>query len=1072
MLNSIIRFSLRNRLLVIAIALVMLVYGGVVLSQLPIDVFPDLNRPRVTILTEAPGLAPEEVETLVTFPLESVLHGATGVQAVRSSSDVGLSVIYVEFDWGTDIYVDRQIVAEKIALAADRMPEGIRPQLAPISSIMGQISIIGMTSEGDQTSPIELRTLADWVVRQRLLTIPGVAQVVTMGGGRMQYQVLVNPDLLAKYDITLGDIETALARSNENATGGYLDVGNNEFLVRSIGRVEQVADLEIVVIKADPERPVLLRQVARVVEGAQIKRGDAALNGEPAVMLTITKQPGADTRELTDRMVAVIDELRGTLPSDVRINPHVYQQKSFIDLSIHNVIEALWHGGVLVVLVLFVFLLNFRTTFITLTAIPLSIVTAGLVFKWFGMSINTMTLGGLAVAIGELVDDAIVDVENIFRRLRENRRLPEPKSTLRVVYEASSEVRNSIVFSTILVVLVFVPLFALGGMEGRLFAPLAVAYIVSILASLVVSLTVTPVLSYWLLPGARFMERDGDSPLLRWLKGLGGMAIRFSVRHPWPILLGVLAAVTVSVAVVTQIGRDFLPPFNEGSVYVTVMLPPGTSLETSNRIGAMADERLMTIAGVANVGRRTGRAELDEHAMGVNVNEIVVTVDPESGRSREQVLADIREEMEHVPGIVFTAEQPLQHLISHMLSGVMAQVAIKVYGEDLPVLRREAEKIQAAIADVPGVTDLVVEQQVEIPQLQVDVRRNELARYGLTVADVNEVVETAMNGRTVSQVLQGQRTFDLVVRLDEPFREDPEYLKRLLINLPTGVGPLSRGGHGAARPAAPTGGAVPLATVADVVTSTGPNTINRENVVRRIVVQCNTVGRDLGSTVADIQQRLAPIRASLPPGYFIDVGGQFESQQSATRMIGLLSIVSVAAMFLALYTLFGSVNLSLQVLAALPMAAIGAVAALIVTGQSLTVASMVGFISLAGIASRNGILLIAHYLHLVRYEGEDFTPRMIERAGKERLAPMLMTALTAGIALVPLAMAAGEPGKEILYPVATVIIGGLISSTLLDFFVHPALFWKFGRRHVERLRYEGQEPLFAEGPVHRADAKR
>jgi HME family heavy-metal exporter len=648
------------------------------------------------------------------------------------------------------------------------------------------------------------------------------------------------------------------------------------------------------------------------------------------------------------------------------------------------------------------------------------------------------------VAIGELVDDAIVDVENIFRRLRENKHSPHPKHPLRVVYEASSEVRNSIVFSTILVVLVFVPLFALGGMEGRLFTPLAVAYIVSIVASLVVSLTVTPVLSYWLLPNARFMQREHDSLLLRFLKGLGGVAIRFSVRHPVPIFAVVLAAVALSVLAVTRLGRDFLPPFNEGSFYVTVLVPPGTSLEASGRVGAMADERLMKIPGVASVGRRTGRAELDEHIMGVNVNESIVAVDPHTERSRSEILADIRHELgpEQLPGTVVAAEQPLGHLISHMLSGVMAQIGIKVYGDDLSVLRQKADQVKHAIEGVPGVTDLVVEQQVEIPQLQVVPRRAELARHGLTVGDVNQLVETAMRGHTVSDVLRGQRTFDLVVRLDEPYREDPEYLKRLLINLPTG-------------------GSVPLSSVADLVRSSGPNTINRENVRRRITIQCNTTGRDLGGVVADIERRLAPVRASLPTGYFVELGGQFESQQSATRTIGLLSIASIACMFLALYTLFGSVNLSLQVLAALPMAAIGAVAALVLTGQSLTVASLVGFISLAGIASRNGILLIAHYLHLVEHEGEQFTPQMIERAGKERLAPMLMTALTAGIALVPLALAAGEPGKEILYPVATVIIGGLVSSTLLDFFVHPALFWCFGKNQAEKRQREPDRHILA-----------
>jgi len=1030
MLNAVIRLALHYRLITIALALVVLGYGSYVLYTLPIDVFPDLDRPRVTIMTEAPGLAPEEVETLVTFPLESVMNGATGVQAVRSSSGVGLSVIYVEFAWGTDVYVDRQIVAERLALASDRLPMGVKPQMAPISSIMGQIMLVGMWSEGGKTSPIEVRTLADWVVRQRLLTIPGVAQIVTMGGGRKQYQVLINPNELIKYDVTIEDVERAVGRSNANATGGYLNLGPEEFLVRSLGRLENMRELEQVVIKAQRDRSIRLNQVARVIEAAQVKRGDAAVDGAPAVILTISKQPGTDTRLLTRRIASALDELKASLPKDVRINPDVYQQKDFIDLSIYNVEEALTLGGVLVVVVLFLFLLNFRTTFITLTAIPLSMVVTGLVFKWFGMSINTMTLGGLAVAIGELVDDAIVDVENIFRRLRENRHVVHPKPALRVVYDASCEVRNSIVFSTILVVLVFVPLFALGGMEGRLFAPLGVAYIVSILASLVVSLTVTPVLAYWLLPQARFMEHEQDGFILRALKDVAGYAIRFSVRRPWPILAAVSIAVVISCIVVTRLGRDFLPPFNEGSVQVNVLLPPGTSLEASNQMASAVDARLSRIEGVIGFGRRTGRAELDEHAEGVNVSEIIVTVDPQSGRSREAILEEIRDEASKVPGVVVAAEQPLQHLMSHMLSGVKAQVGIKLYGDDLNVLRAKANQMKAAIKGTPGVKDLLVEQQVEIPQLQIKLDREKLANYGLNSGDINEVIETAMNGTVVSEVLQGQRTFDLLVRLDEAYRDDPEQLKRLALNLPGS-------------------GRVPLSAVAEVVRASGPNTINRENVRRRIVVQCNTAGRDLGSVVSDIQQRLEPIQQSLPTGYFIEYSGQFESQQSATRMIGLLSMVSLACMFLALYTLFRSVNLSLQVLAALPMAAIGAVAALVITRQSLTVASMVGFISLAGIASRNGILLIAHYLHLMRYEGERFTPEMIERAGKERLAPMLMTALCAGIALIPLVLAAGEPGKEILYPVATVILGGLISSTLLDFFVRPAQFWKFGRAVAE-----------------------
>ncbi len=1040
MLNAMIRFSLRYRLLTIAVALVVLIYGGYTLYHLPIDVFPDLDRPRVTVMTEAAGLAPEEVETLVTFPLESVLNGATGVQAVRSASGIGLSVVQVEFAWGSNLYIDRQIVAEKLALAADRLPAGIRPQMAPMASVMGQIMMIGMWSEGGKTSPMEVRTLADWVVRQRLLTIPGIAQVITMGGGRKQYQVLVNPNALRSYGVTLEEVERALAASNANATGGYLNRGGNEYLVRSLGRLQSVQDIEKVVVKADTERPVLLHQVARIVEAPQVKRGDSAVYGDPAVMLTISKQPGKDTRLLTEQITQALEELKASLPADIRVNPEVYQQKTFIELSIHNVIEALRDGSILVVVILFLFLLNFRTTFITLTAIPLSIVITGLVFKWFNMSINTMTLGGLAVAIGELVDDAIVDVENIFRRLRENKHSANPKHAMRVVYEASSEVRNSIVYSTILVVLVFVPLFALSGMEGRLFTPLGVAYIVSILASLVVSLTVTPVLSYWMLPKAKVMGHDKDSFVLRWLKWLVGYAIRFSVRHPWPVLGAVTAGVVVSGLVVAGLGRDFLPPFNEGTVQLNVLLPPGTSLDASQRIASMVEERLKKVKGVLTFGRRTGRAELDEHAEGVNSSEIVITFDPNSGRTREEVLEEIREEVTQVPGVAMAAQQPLEHLISIMLSGVKAQVGIKLYGDSLDILRAKADEIKAAIADVRGVKDLMVEAQIEIPQLRINLNRDALATNGLNSADVNELVETAMNGRVVSEILLGERKFDLLVRLDDPFRDDPQELRRMTLELPRG-------------------GQIPLSAVAEVEDSSGPNTINRENVRRRIIVQCNAAGRDLGSLVAEIQERLAPIQASLPTGYFIHYSGQFESQQSATRTIGLLSLVSLACMILALYTLFNSLNLGVQVLAALPMAAIGAVAALVITGQSLTVASMVGFISLAGIASRNGILLIAHYLHLVRYEGEQFTPKMIERAGLERLAPMVMTALCAGIALIPLALAAGQRGKEILYPVATVILGGLISSTLLDFFVRPALFWTFGRNAAERaLQHHHHEP--------------
>ncbi len=1075
MLNFIIRFSLQHRLLVVAIALLALGYGGWELFHLPIDVFPDLNRPRVTVMTEAPGMAPEEVEALITFPLESALNGATGVQAVRSSSGVGVSVVNVEFDWGTDIYINRQIVAEKLSLAADRLPADVKPQLAPISSVMGQIMIIGLWSEGNRTDPMEVRTLADWVVRQRLLTIPGVSQVFAIGGGRKQFQVLVNPPALLSYGVALGEIESALRKSNVNVTGGYLDAqGPNEYLVRALGRIRSVEDLQELVVKIRDGRPVLLSQVARVVEGPEVKRGDSMARvkqsdgrfaGGPAVLLTVNKQPGADTRRLTERVIAALDELKSSLPPDIRIAPELYQQKKFIDLAIDNVETALKHGAILVAIVLFVFLLNFRTTLITLTAIPLSIVATAMVFRWFGMSINTMTLGGLAVAIGELVDDAIVDVENIFRRLRENRcgslslwervrvragctkealtpcPSPEgrgearvPKPALQVVFQASAEIRNSIAYSTLIIVLVFIPLFALGGMEGRLFTPLGIAYIVSILASLAVSLSVTPVLSYWLLSNAPAVRREKESLVLRGLKVVAAKAIGMSLRFPKTILVAGLAAVGLSVLALLRLQSDFMPPFDEGVAQLNVLLPPGASLERSKEVAGMVERRLQKIEGVESFVCRTGRAELDEHVIGVNMTEVIASFNPDSGRSREEILDDIRRAMADIPGITTSVEQPMAHLISAMLSGVQSQVAVKLYGDDLDVLRAKAQEMKQAIAGAPGVKDLMVEPQVMIPQLRIELDRHQLARHGLTPGDVTGYIETAMHGKIVSEILIGQRTIDLFVRFDEPYRENIETLARLSIELPEG-------------------GTTSLSSVANIYTAAGPNTINREQVRRRIVLQCNVAGRGLVDVVRDIQHRLRPIQESLPVGYFIEYGGQFQSQQSATRTIALLSAVSLAGMFLVLYTMFRSVNLALQVMVALPMALIGAVASIVLTGQTLTVASLVGFISLCGIATRNGILLLDHYLHLVECEGESWSQPMIIRAGLERLAPVLMTALTAGIGLAPLAMAAGEPGKEILYPVATVIIGGLLSSTLAEFFIRPALFWMFrGRmtRHAPR----------------------
>jgi len=1040
-MNAIILFSLRHRTIIVSLALITLIYGSIVLTNLPIDIFPSLTRPRVVVMTESPGLAPEEVETLVTFPLETTLNGATGVEAVRSASGIGLSVVYVEFGWGMDVYRARQIVSERLAMVRDRLPQGVIPQMAPISSIMGQMLMIGMWSKDGTTSPMETRTLADWVVRQRLLTISGVSQVITMGGQRKQFQVLVDPTKLLQYGVTLREVEEALANANLNATGGYLEEGSMEFLVRGLGRVITDSDINTAVVKRLGDRSVAVSDIARVIEGPQIKRGDSSVNGFPAVVLTIAKQPDADTRKLTEQIESALDEIRPSLPPDVILDAGIYQQRAFIDLGIANVMEALRDGALLILIILFLFLLNFRTTFITLTAIPLSIVITGLVFKLFGQSINVMTLGGLAVAMGELVDDAIVDIENVFRRLRENAHAEAPKPPLVVIYEASVEIRSAIVFGTMLVILVFIPLFALSGIEGRLFTPLGIAYIVSILASLLVSLTVTPVLASFLLVGSKATHREKDSPVLRFLKALATPVIRLSMnRFGFSfILTGVGVAIACSVALLLTLGTDFLPAFDEGAAQVNFYLPPGAALETSNRISRIVDKQFSKHMKsesnekglIRGFIRRSGRAELDEHAEGVNVTEYIVSLNPESGLSRQEALGVLRKDLAEIPGIEFEAEQPLAHLISHMLSGVTAQIAIKIYGDDLDVLRAKAQEINRAISSIPGIAPPVVEPQQIVPQLRVELDRDKLLFYGLSAAYVNEFIETAMQGKVVSTVLDGQRTFDLLVRLDEPFRTDMANLHRLSLDLPQG-------------------GRIPLDAVARVYEGGGPNTINRENVRRRITIRANTTDRDLGSVVADIRRTIDE-RVKLPEGYFVEYGGQFQAQQEASRQLLLLSVISAFGVFLVLYTLFPSVRIVLQIMLALPIAFVGGVIALYLTHQTLTVASMVGFISLGGIAARNGILLVSHYFHLMREENEEFSAPMVLRGSLERLAPVLMTALTAGLGLLPLVIGGHQPGKEILYPVATVILGGLITSTACEYIVHPGLFWNLSGKDAREL---------------------
>jgi CzcA family heavy metal efflux pump len=1025
MFDRLIQFSLRNRMFVVAFSLLLMGYGGWTVGQLPVDVLPDLNRPTVTIMSEAGGLSPEEVETLVTRFIEVAMNGAPGVLRVRSASGIGLSIVWVEFDWAMDIYIARQLVSERLQTIGEQLPEGVTPAMGPISSIMGEVLLIGMVSDDGATSPGELRTIADWTVRQRLLTIPGVAQVINIGGEVQQYQVLVHPERLLAFDVSLEEVKAAVEGSQNNTTGGFLERSSQEFLIRNIARTASLEDLRNTVVEYRQGTSVLLRHVAEVAVGSIVKRGDASINAHAGVILSVQKQPGVNTVDLMIDIERALEELRLTMPDDVEI-VEIFKQSNFIEASIHNVKEALRDAAILVLIILFMFLLNFRTTFITITAIPLSFVITALVFKAFGLSINTMTLGGLAVAIGELVDDAIVGVENVFRRLTENKHLPpeQRRSPTRVIAEASSEIRNSIVYATIIVVLVFIPLFALSGIEGRIFAPLGVAYIVSILASMIVSLTLTPALCSYLLPKSKATER-GDGFLVRFLKRQDTKLLGIGLRYPYVVMCTAGLMVVAAALSVPYLGTEFLPEFNEGTATINVVSPPGTSLTESNRIGTLAEELILEVPEAISTGRRTGRAELDEHAEGVHYSEIDVDF-RESERSREEILEDLRHQLDRIPGVIVNIGQPISHRLDHLLSGVRAQIAVKVFGDDLEELRSIAAEIQRVMADIPGVVDLQIEQQVLVPQVRIRPNRDAALRYGVQVGELTELLELALNGEVVGQILEGQRSYDLLVRYDEESRADIDALRRALVDTPSGA-------------------RVPLSTLAEIEEDVGPNVINHENVRRRIFVSCNVSGRDLGGVVADIQARIEA-EVDLPAGYFVTYGGQFESQQAAARTIALLSLVALAGMFLVLYSHFRSARIVLQILINIPLALIGSVVGIWLTNRTLSVASLVGFITLTGIASRNTIMMISHYLHLMEHEGEHFNRKMIVRGSLERLVPVLMTALCAGLALLPLMLAAGEPGKEILAPVAVVIFSGLASSTLLDMIVTPAVFWKFGRK--------------------------
>jgi CzcA family heavy metal efflux pump len=1022
MLDRIIRASLANRLAVVSLAALVLAYGVFIFQRLDVDIFPDLNRPVVTIFAEAPGLAPEEVESLVTLPIETLVNGAAKVQRVRSTTTPGLALVYVEFDWNTNVYAARQIVAERLQLAAGHLPDRVVPTIGPISSLMGEIMLVGVVSRSGR-SPLDLRSYADWTIKPRLLSVPGVTQVTAIGGGVAQYQVLVDADRLQRLELSFKEVEDAVAGANLNTTGGYLTEGGREYLVRNLGNVGAIADLEEAVITARHGVPLMLKDVARVTIGPQAKRGDAGVNGKPGVILSIQKQPGANTARLTADLDRVFEALAPSLPPDIQIDRTLFRQASFIESAIDNVRRALRDSTVIVAVVLFLFLLNLRTTAVTLTAIPLSFVSSAIVMHWLGLSVNTMTLGGLAIAVGEVVDDAIVDVENVFRRLRENKASAAPRPVLEVVFRASSEVRNSIVFATLAVVLAFLPLFFLDGIEGRMFSSLGVAYVVSVLASLLVSLTLTPVLCSYLFASPGALRATGDGVLVRWLKAGARPVIRFGLSHTGPVIVGALLCFLAAIAVFLAMGREFLPPFAEGTLTVNVRAQPGISLDASNALGAAAERALLALPDVASTGRRTGRAELDDHAEGVHNSEIDVVLAPRH-RPHDALLAAVRDSLGTLSGVTINVGQPIAHRLDHILSGVQAQVAIKVFGPDLAHLRTAAAAIENAIRGVPGVVDAATEPQTPIPQVQVRLDRRAAARYGLQVAATNQWLESALNGRVVSQAVADSKRIDIVVRLDDRFRSDVPALQRLLVDGPDGT-------------------KLPLSSVAEVSAGSGPNQILRENALRRIVVQCNTAGRDLGSVIADIQRAVAGA-VTLEPGYFVEYGGQFESQQRATRLIAVLSILSMLLILAALYGHFGSLRLALQVMATIPLAVIGGVIAIYLTGGTLSVASLVGFITVAGIGTRNSIMMLSHYLHLMAHEGEAFDAPMIERGSLERLVPVLMTALTTGLAMLPLAVSSGVPGSEILRPVAIVILGGLASVTLLDQLLTPALFYRFG----------------------------
>lgn len=1022
MLNKIIRFSLNNRLLVLVASVLLMVAGVYTATRMDVDVFPDLNAPTVTVMTEAKGMAPEEVERLVTFPIETAVNGATDVRRVRSSSTTGFSIVWVEFDWGTDIYRARQIVSEKIATVMDALPQYVgTPTLGPQSSILGEMLFVGLTA--DTTSLRELRTLADWTIRPRLLATGGVAQVAVLGGEVKEYQILLNPEKMMHYGVSLGEVMEVVTGMNQNATGGTLYEYGNEYIIRGMLSTNNVDDIGRTVVKRVGNSPLLLHHIAEVKEGDQRpKFGVASLRTEPAVIMTVTKQPYTSTLKLTDKLDATLEDLKRELPADVQLTTDVYRQERFINNSINNVKSALIEGAFFVVLVLFVFLMNVRTTVISLVTIPLAFVASILALNAFGLTINTMSLGGLAIAVGSLVDDAIVDVENVYKRLRENRALSVElrRPVLSVIYDASKEVRMPILNSTLIIIASFVPLFFLTGMEGRLLAPLGIAFIVALCASTLVALTLTPVLCSYLLGNAESKEvkenHKAGSPVTRFLASGYTRMLSWTLRHRWSVLGATGTLLVVALVAFFGLGRSFLPPFNEGSFTINVATLPGISLEESDKIGRRAEELLLTIPEIQTVGRKTGRAELDEHALGVNVSEIEAPFEL-AERSKDELIAEVREKLGTLPGVNVEVGAPISHRIDAMLSGTRASIAVKVFGTDLNEMYRIGNRIKAAVEDVEGVADLNVEQQVERPQLKIVPKRDVMAKYGVTMPEFADMVSVLLAGEAVSQVYEGRRVFDLVLKVGDNSRATADDIRSLIVDAG--------------------GSKIPLGQIADVVSSVGPNTINRENVERKVVVSANVAGRDLRGVVTDMR-RIIEEQIELPEDYHVEYGGQFENEENASRTILLASVFAVMVIFLLLYNQFRSLVQSAVILVNLPLALIGGVLVLWLTGGELSIPALIGFISLFGIATRNGMLLIERYNDL-RHEGHSVVESVI-RGSVDRLNPILMTALTTALALIPLALGGDLPGNEIQSPMAKVILGGLATSTLLNGFIVPIVY--------------------------------